>query len=156
MRDPASAHPLFGPERDAVQAGWLAAPASPAAAFAEADELLAGWTAAVAARTAGRDTRPAWARRYWQKRNTRARLPGQAALRAGAGAELRSSARPAVTADGPALLLASYGPQNPAGNAAIRSARAPRQYERRTAQHAGGGDREAHAEDEGRHAGGSQ
>jgi secernin len=79
MRDPASAHPLFGPERDAVQARWLAAPPSTAAAFAEADELLADWTAAVAARTPGRDTRPAWARRYWQKRNTRAGLPSQAA-----------------------------------------------------------------------------
>ncbi len=84
MRDPENAHPLFGPERGAVQARWLAAPPSPAAAFAEGDELLARWTAAVAARIAGRDTRPAWARRYWQKRNRRAGLPGQAALRAGA------------------------------------------------------------------------
>ena len=82
MRDPAGAYPLFRPERDAVQARWLAAPPSPAAAFAEADELLARWTAAVTVRVAGPDTRPAWARRYWQKRNTRARLPGRAAPRA--------------------------------------------------------------------------
>jgi hypothetical protein len=110
MRDPAAAHPLFGPERDAVQARWLAAPPSPAAAFAEADELLAGWTAAVTARITGRDTRPAWARRYWQKRNTRAGLPSQAALRARASTKLSSSAPgPAVTADVPALLPAESG-----------------------------------------------
>ena len=82
MRDPAAASALFGPEPDAAQARWLAAPPDPAAAFAEADELLARWTAAVAARPGSRDTRPAWARRYWQKRNTRAGLPSQAALRA--------------------------------------------------------------------------
>ncbi len=86
MRDPAATAPLFRPERDAVQARWLATPLDPAAAFAEADELLARWTATVAARPGGRDTRPAWARRYWQKRNARAGLPTQAALRAKAPA----------------------------------------------------------------------
>jgi secernin len=86
MRDPAATSALFRPERDAVQGRWLAAPPDPAAAFAEADELLARWTAAVAARPGGRDTRPAWARRYWQKRNTRAGLPSQAAFRARAPA----------------------------------------------------------------------
>jgi hypothetical protein len=56
------------------------------AAFAEADELLARWTEAVAARPGGRDTRPAWAMRYWHKRNTKAGLPGQTALHATAPA----------------------------------------------------------------------
>ena len=78
--------PCSAAERDAVQARWLAAPPDPAAAFAEADELLARWTAAVAASPGGRDTRPAWARRYWQKRNTKAGLPSQAALHARAPA----------------------------------------------------------------------
>jgi secernin len=86
MRDPAATFPLLRPERDAVQARWLAAPPDPAAAFAEADEMLARWTAAVAARPGRRDTRPAWARRYWQKRNARAGLPSRAARRAGAPA----------------------------------------------------------------------
>ena len=77
MRDPAVAYLLFRPERDAVQARWLAEPPEPAKAFAEADDLLARWAAAVAAH-GGRDIRPSWVRRYWQKRNALARLPGQA------------------------------------------------------------------------------
>ncbi len=86
MRDPEATFPLLRPERDAVQARWLAAPPDPATAFAEADEMLARWTAAVAARPGGRDTRPVWARRYWAKRNARAGLPGRVARRAGAPA----------------------------------------------------------------------
>lgn len=81
MRDPAAAYPLFRPERDAVQARWLAAPPAPAAAFAEADELLARWTVAVADGIGRRDTRPAWARRYWQNTSARIGLPGHAAAR---------------------------------------------------------------------------
>ncbi len=77
MRDPVAAYPLFRPERDRVQACWLAAPPDPAAAFAEAGELLARWTTMVAAGLDGHDTRPAWARRYWRKRATRAGLPGR-------------------------------------------------------------------------------
>ena len=102
MRDPAATSALFGPERDAAQARWLAAPPDPAAAFAEADELLARWTAAVAARPGSRDTRPAWARRYRQKRNTRAGLPSQAALsREGANSELSVLNSAAGLADRP-------------------------------------------------------
>ncbi|HEX6932721.1 MAG TPA: C69 family dipeptidase [Streptosporangiaceae bacterium] len=89
MRDPAVTYPLFRPERDAVQARWLTAPPDPAAAFAEADELLARWTAAVAAAVGGHDTRPAWARRYWQKRNMRAGLPARADVRTRAMAHER-------------------------------------------------------------------
>jgi secernin len=81
MRDPAAAYPVIAPERAWVQARWLARPPEPAAAFAEADELLAKWTAAVCAQTAGRDMRPTWVRRYWGKRAQRAGLPV-----AGAGA----------------------------------------------------------------------
>ncbi len=84
MRDPEVAYLLFRPERDAVQARWLAAPPAPAKAFAEADELLARWTAAVAAGS-GQDVRPGWVRRYWQKRNTRAGLPAAAPARAPSG-----------------------------------------------------------------------
>ena len=74
LRDPAAAYPVFAPERAWVQARWLSMPPEPAAAFAEADELLAKWTAAVAGRV-GRDMRPTWARRYWAKRDERAGLP---------------------------------------------------------------------------------
>ena len=77
MRDPAAAYPLFAPERAWVQARWLAVPPGPAAAFAEADELLAKWTAAVTAQ-AGRDMRPSWVRRYWATRDQRAGLPAGA------------------------------------------------------------------------------
>jgi len=76
MRDPVAAYPLFRPERDAVQARWLAAPPDPAAAFAEADGLLARWTVTAAAKVGDRDTRPAWVGKYWRKRNVRAGLPG--------------------------------------------------------------------------------
>ena len=75
LRDPAAAYPVFTPERDAVQACWLAAPPSPADAFAEADDLLERWTAAVAAAVGRRDTRPAWVRRYWRARDRRAGVP---------------------------------------------------------------------------------
>ncbi len=94
LRDPAAAYPLFRPERAAVQARWLAAPPEPAAAFAEADGLLTRWTAAVAAGLGGRDTRPAWARRYWRKRDARAGLPAPAAARAaGPGYSVAGGAR---------------------------------------------------------------
>lgn len=82
MRDPEVTYLLFRKERDAVQARWLVAPPDPAAAFAEADELLARWTAALASRPGGRDIRPGWVRRYWRKRDARAGLPGQPELRA--------------------------------------------------------------------------
>lgn len=60
--------------RDDVEARWLAAPPSPVDAFAEADRLLADWTELVSDGSA-RDTRPLWARRYWQTRNRRAGMP---------------------------------------------------------------------------------
>ncbi len=67
MRDPARLLPLFAPERDEVEARWLASPPEPREAFAEADRLLAKWLAAVSA-AAGPDRRPPWVRRYWRAR----------------------------------------------------------------------------------------
>ena len=90
MRDPEVTYLLFRPERDAVQARWLASPPEPAAAFAEADELLARWTAALASRPGGRDIRPGWVRRYWQKRDARAGLRWPASQQA-AGASTGTS-----------------------------------------------------------------
>ncbi len=75
LRDPERLLPLFAPERDAVEARWLAAPPSPAEAFAEGDRLLVRWTAAVQA-AAGPDRRPFPVRRYWRTRERRAR-PGR-------------------------------------------------------------------------------
>ena len=75
MRDPARLRPLFTAERDAVEAGWFAAPPEPRAAFDTGDRLLAEWTARVAA-VAGPDTRPRWVRRYWRIRDRRAAAAG--------------------------------------------------------------------------------
>jgi secernin len=71
--DPAELAPRFTGERDAVEARWLADPPEPVDAFAEADRLLDRWTDAV--RDERRDTRPPWARRYWNLRNRRAGIP---------------------------------------------------------------------------------
>jgi secernin len=72
LRDPQQLLPLYTAERDALEAEWFADPPPSAAAFAEADRRLADWTARVAAAPA-RDTRPLRARRYWKKRDERAR-----------------------------------------------------------------------------------
>jgi hypothetical protein len=77
MVDPAALVPVFAAERDAVETAWFTDPPDPAAAFAEADRLLDRWTGTVAA-TPHRDSRPAWARGYWRRRDQRAGLPGQA------------------------------------------------------------------------------
>jgi secernin len=82
LRDPATAYPLFAPERDVVQARWLAAPPAPADAFAQAEELLGRWTVEVAAAVGRRDTRPAWVRRYWRARDRRAGVPANPAVTA--------------------------------------------------------------------------
>ncbi|MDJ0786807.1 MAG: peptidase U34 [Myxococcota bacterium] len=76
MRDPDRLLPLFSGERDALEARWLADPPAAAEAFAEADRQLARWTARVErAAHAARDIRPAHVRRYWEKRDARARIP---------------------------------------------------------------------------------
>lgn len=73
LADPARLLPLYAAERDALEARWLLSPPDPAAAFAEADARLAAWEQRVAAASA-RDTRPAWARRYWRRRDASAGL----------------------------------------------------------------------------------
>jgi len=73
VADPARLLPLYREERDAVEKAWLADPAEPAQAFAEADQLLKDWEQRVAFE-AGADTRPGFVRRYWRKRNQRAGL----------------------------------------------------------------------------------
>jgi secernin len=73
LRDPATLLPRFAPERDRIERDWFVAPPDPATAFAEADALAERWLADVEVADAP-DTRPAYVRRYWQKRDGRARL----------------------------------------------------------------------------------
>lgn len=73
MTDHARLLSLYGPERDAIEAQWLARPPSSAEAFAQGDVLLADWSARVGAALAV-DRRPWWVRRYWARRNQRAAL----------------------------------------------------------------------------------
>ncbi len=71
--DPATLRPRFIPERDEVEAAWLAQPPEPREAFGEADRLLSRWTLAASGQPT-RDIRPLFVRRYWRKRNRRAGL----------------------------------------------------------------------------------
>lgn len=71
LRNPDALGPRFLPERDAVQARWLADPPDPEQAFAEEDALLARWLPAVEDPTVP-ETRPWWARRYWSRREREA------------------------------------------------------------------------------------
>ena len=80
MRDPASAHELFAPERDELERRWLGEPPASAAALAEADDLLERWTALVED-AVGSDVRPPWVRHYWRVRDRRAGMAGEPALR---------------------------------------------------------------------------
>ncbi len=73
LGDPGALLPLYRAERDALEAGFFARPPEPARAFAEGDLRLADWLSRVSA-GARRDTRPAWARRYWDLRTARAGL----------------------------------------------------------------------------------
>lgn len=68
MRDPARLAPRFTPERDAMERGFFADYPPSMEAFARADEALARWTKDVLDARDDRDVRPAWARRYWKKR----------------------------------------------------------------------------------------
>jgi hypothetical protein len=79
LADPERLLPLVAPERDAVEARWLADRPSPADALAEADRLLDRWIDAVWSPALGdaTDTRPAWVRRYWRIRNERAGMPAR-------------------------------------------------------------------------------
>lgn len=74
MTDPAALVERFAPERDRLEAAWLAEPPTSTEAFAEADRLLEAWTADVLAVVDG-DRRPRWVRRYWSRRDRLADLP---------------------------------------------------------------------------------
>jgi secernin len=65
LRDHPASLARFGPERDAVEAAWLAEPPSAAEAFATADALEAQWLADLAAADLP-DRRPGWLRRRWR------------------------------------------------------------------------------------------
>jgi DNA-directed RNA polymerase specialized sigma24 family protein len=65
------ADPEHTPERNEIEAGWLASPPDPADASCEADEALARWTIAL---PEVRDHRPRFVRRYWATRDHRAGL----------------------------------------------------------------------------------
>jgi hypothetical protein len=64
LRDHPAALARFGPERDRVEAGWLAAPPDGAEAFATADALEERWLADLVGASLP-DRRPAWLRRPW-------------------------------------------------------------------------------------------
>ena len=72
MRDPVRLLPRFTPERDEIEAGWADAPPATADAAALVDDRRATWIADVEA-VAVTDHRPLWVRRYWQRRDQRAR-----------------------------------------------------------------------------------
>jgi secernin len=74
LRDPARLLPPLAAERDEVEQAWLAAPPSPEAAFARADELTARWLTQAAEEDVA-DRRPVWVRRYWSRRDKRAGVP---------------------------------------------------------------------------------
>jgi secernin len=71
MRDPEANFPSFIPERDEIQARWLASPPEPEEAFRHADEALARWSIGL---PEVRDRRPWFMRRYWAVRDRRAGL----------------------------------------------------------------------------------
>ena len=75
LADPELALPLFTPERDAVERGWLANPPASQSAFDVGDALLEDWTNAVDA-AVERDRRPWYVRRYWAARSARSRDTG--------------------------------------------------------------------------------
>ncbi len=84
LADPDRLLPRFAPERDAVEAQWLADPPDPAEAFDTAATLLARWTDDVY-RDEIDDRRPPWVRRYWRERARRARFPARPAFATAGG-----------------------------------------------------------------------
>lgn len=83
LRDHPASLARFGPERDRVEAAWLAEPPDGADAFAAADALEERWLADLVA--AGLpDRRPAWLRRQWRTTDRAAGLQDAASAKAGA------------------------------------------------------------------------
>jgi hypothetical protein len=75
MRDPVALGGALRSEAEAIEAAWIARPPSGASAFAEGDRRLAEWTRRVEVADAP-DLRPAYVRRYWRRRDRRARRGG--------------------------------------------------------------------------------
>lgn len=73
MRDPTRLGSRYYAERDAIEAAWLSSPPDSKSAFTEGDALLDRWTRDVTAQSVG-DVRPGFVRRYWARRNRRARI----------------------------------------------------------------------------------
>ena len=73
LRDWSAAYAVVAPERDEVEARWLADPPPTAAAFAEAADIEARWHAALLAELGERDTRPRWLRAAWRRYDDQAR-----------------------------------------------------------------------------------
>lgn len=78
LRDHPASLARFGPERDRVEAAWLAEPPSGADAFATADALEDRWLADLVAADLP-DRRPAWLRRQWRATDRAAGVLGVAA-----------------------------------------------------------------------------
>lgn len=77
LRDQAAASARFGPQRDRLEAAWVAEPPPSAEAFAQAQEAEARWRADLEA-AALPDVRPAWVRRQWAAFDRAAHAPDPA------------------------------------------------------------------------------
>jgi secernin len=75
LRDLPAALAAIGPERDAVEAAWIADPPGSTAAFAEADSLTDQWLARLGA-AEPQDSRPWWLQRQWAGLESSARRTG--------------------------------------------------------------------------------
>jgi secernin len=83
MRNPGRLAPLFLPDRDRIEAEYLASPPTGGEAFAQHADAIERWAATVAAHDDGTDVRPWWVRRYWAKRDAAARIADSIASGAG-------------------------------------------------------------------------
>lgn len=78
LRDHAASLARFGPDRDRLEAGWLADPPDGATAFARADTLEDRWLADLVDADLP-DRRPGWLRRLWRRTDQAAGVLGDAA-----------------------------------------------------------------------------
>jgi dipeptidase len=83
LRDHAASLARFGPERDRVEAAWLAGPPDATAAFETADALEERWLHDLLTADLP-DRRPAWLRRQWRATDRAAGLTGPLAIGVGA------------------------------------------------------------------------
>lgn len=72
-QNPAELHRKYTAERDELQQHLLESRPDSADAFQQAEEFLKTWTSRAQLHPI-RDTRPAWTKKYWKKRNRRAGL----------------------------------------------------------------------------------